>query len=118
MRITRQLTDHAVQAEIGSRLARLRLERNITQEQLALDAGVTRRVVANLEAGATVRTTSLIRVLRVLDLLDRLDTAVPEPQPSPLKLLELQGRQRRRARGRGDQQSPPAPGSWKWGDES
>jgi transcriptional regulator with XRE-family HTH domain len=117
MRISGELTDAAVQSELGARLARLRLARDITQEQLARDAGVTRRVVANLEAGESVRTTSLIRVLRALDLLDRLEAAIPEPGPSPIELLERHGRQRQRARGRHGR-SAPADEPWQCGVES
>ena len=36
----RDLTDAAVLTELGSRLARLRLQRNLTQAQLAREAGI------------------------------------------------------------------------------
>ena len=60
---------------------------------------------------------SLIRVLRVLDLLESLDRLVPEPIPSPMERLKAAGRERRRA-GRpqsGELDGPTAP--WRWGDE-
>ena len=45
MRIDSQLTDDAVLAELGKRLARTRLARNLTQGELAAEAGVERKVV-------------------------------------------------------------------------
>ena len=51
MKITKQATDAAVLTELGGRLTRLRLERNLTQAQLAEQAGVSKRTVQRLESG-------------------------------------------------------------------
>jgi transcriptional regulator with XRE-family HTH domain len=116
MKITSQLTDAAVLAELGRRLARTRLDGNITQAELGEEAGVGIATVQRLESGRPVTSASLIRVLRVLGLLDALEQLVPEPAPSPVELLKLQGKRRRRA-ARG-----PVPGEqtaqtpWVWGD--
>ncbi len=99
MRINNATTDRAVLEELGGRLARTRLERNLTQAQLAHEAGIAPLTVLRLERGDAVRLTSLVRVLRVLDLLDALDRLIPEPMPSPIELVKLQGRRRRRASG-------------------
>ena len=118
MNITSLNTDDAVLAELGARLARTRLERNVTQAQLAADAGVGTATVERIEAGEPVKVTSLIRVLRVLGLLEGLDRLVPEPTPSPIEQLKLHGRRRRRAAparvAGGDDEEP---GPWRWGDE-
>jgi hypothetical protein len=37
MKITKQVTDEAILAELGGRLARIRLDRNLTQAQLAAE---------------------------------------------------------------------------------
>lgn len=120
MRIAPELTDEAVLGELGDRLARLRLQRNLTQRQLAEEAGVDRKAVLRLEGGDPVQLVTLMRVLRALGRLDALDALVPELSPSPIELLELHGRARRRASGR-----PPAAQAdreearpWRWGDES
>jgi transcriptional regulator with XRE-family HTH domain len=58
------MSDEALLQELGQRIARLRLERNLTQAQLADQAG------EHLEAGAAAAQLSLfLRVLRQLDLL-------------------------------------------------
>jgi len=116
MKITKQATDDAVLAELGGRLARIRLERNLTQGQLAEQAGVSKRTVERLEAGAVATQLSgFIRVCRVLGVLERLDTLVPEPVPSPVEQLKLRGRQRRRASTSKAVKSSDK--KWQWGDK-
>ena len=118
MRIDPDNTDATVLAELGSRLARTRLERNITQAQLAEEAGIGVATLERMERGESARLSSLIRVLRALGLLERLDALVPEPLPSPIERLRLRGSERRRASRAG---SPPGPSEsepWQWGDEA
>lgn len=118
MKIDRELTDDLVLAELGRRLARTRLERNLTQAELADEAGVGLATVQRLEGGSPAKLSSVIRVLRVLGLLEALELLVPEPIPSPIERLKLQGKQRRRA---GRPRSVDDPGAdakpWAWGDE-
>lgn len=117
MRIEASLSDNAVLEELGKRLARTRLERNLSQERLATEAGVSKATVERLEAGEPVKSTSLIRVLRPLGRLEALDQLLPEPLPSPIERIRLQGRRRQRAgssrSGRGEEEKGP----WRWGDE-
>jgi transcriptional regulator with XRE-family HTH domain len=117
MRIDSSLTDDAVLAELGARLAHTRLERNLTQRRVADEAGVARSAVQALERGEPVVVTSLIRVLRALGLVDGLDRLVPEPAPSPTQLLALRGRRRRRAAGARTTSTPETRTEpWSWGD--
>jgi len=118
MMINGQLTDEAVLEEVGRRIARARLERNIGQAELGAEAGVGVATVQRLEHGRSVASTSLIRVLRVLGLLEALDRAVPEPLPSPIEQLRLHGRERRRAgRPRSSSEGDTDADTWRWGDE-
>lgn len=117
MKIGSQLTDERVLAEVGTRIAALRLARNLTQEQLAEQAGLGLRTVQRLELGAAATQLSgFIRVCRVLGVLDRLELLFPEPVASPIAQLKMQGRQRRRASGR--KQPTSAAKKWTWGDGS
>jgi len=115
MHFDNDLTTSAVLAELGARLARQRLERDLTQDELATEAGVGRATLQRLESGQSVQLTSLVRLLRVLGLLDGLDAVVPEPVPSPIERLKMQGRRRQRATGRRDEPAPE--GTWTWGDD-
>lgn len=116
MKIESSHSDDTVLRELGSRLARTRLEGNLSQEQLAIEAGVSKATIERTEAGEPVKSTSLVRVLRALGKLEVLDRLLPEPLPSPIERLRLQGRQRRRAaspRRANAKEAEP----WRWGDE-
>ena len=117
MKLTRQLTDEAILRELGSRLAATRLARNLTQAALAREAGVSKRTVERLESGeVATRLSGLVRVCRVLGLVERLDALVPQAAPTPVEQLKLASRERKRASRR---RSPkPAPRKWTWGDGS
>ncbi|TVQ30911.1 MAG: XRE family transcriptional regulator [Phycisphaeraceae bacterium] len=110
------MTDSAALAELGERVARHRLERNLTQAELAREAGISRRTLSRLEAGESTQLTNLVRVLRSLELLGNLDALVPPPIPSPLEQLRTKGRVRKRASPRSDQGPSTKPDEWTWGD--
>jgi transcriptional regulator with XRE-family HTH domain len=117
MRITAQTTDEVVLTEMGRRLARTRLQLNLTQAQLATQAGVSKRTLERMESGQVgAQLSGFIRVCRALGLLDRLDSFLPEPTPSPMEQLRLAGRQRQRASGDHYVVEEPR-AEWKWGDE-
>ncbi|MEO1717102.1 MAG: helix-turn-helix transcriptional regulator [Planctomycetota bacterium] len=113
------MTDEAVLEQLGERLSRYRLDRNLTQAEVATEAGVHKNTIFRLEAGGSTQTKNLVRVLRALGLLDRLDAIVPEPVPSPLKQLEAAERQRKRAvRKKGLKPKPgESSAGWSWGDD-
>jgi transcriptional regulator with XRE-family HTH domain len=116
MKITKQATDEAILSELGGRLAKARLERNLTQAQLAAQAGVSKNTVQRLESGSVATQLSgFIRVCRGLEVIERFDLLVPEPIPSPVEQLKLQGRKRQRASTR--RQEKPSSKQWQWGDE-
>jgi len=118
MKITGQVTDEAILHELGGRLARLRLERNLTQAALAAEAGVSKRTVERMEAGAVATHLSgVLRVCRALGLIERFDALVPEPVIGPMDQLKLRGKERRRASTRG-QGTRVKERTWKWRDES
>ncbi len=97
MKITDSTTDPAVLAELGRRLALLRLEGNRTQHDVALAAGVGDRTMERVERNGTTTLLNFVRILRALGLLETLDRLIPSPAPSPMTQLALAGRTRRRA---------------------
>ncbi|MBD3867486.1 MAG: helix-turn-helix transcriptional regulator [Acidobacteria bacterium] len=94
-----QLTDDELLGEIGGRLRRYRLQGNITQAELARQAGISLRTLGNIEAGRDVQLGTVIRILRALGRLDSLGAFLPEAGVSPMELLRSRGRPRQRAGG-------------------
>ncbi|MDB6095219.1 MAG: transcriptional regulator, family [Verrucomicrobia bacterium] len=76
-----------LQAELGQALRALRINRQLTQENLAVKAGVSLRSLANLErnGGATLQT--LVRALNAMGAAGTISQLVPQPQISPLAML-------------------------------
>jgi transcriptional regulator with XRE-family HTH domain len=124
------LSDDVLLAELGQRLAQLRLNHNWQQHELATEAGVSLRTLSRIEAGEPSQTVNLLRVLRALGLVENLEALVPPPAASPLKQLQLQGKQRKRASRRPGKPAQAAEGAatethgvadakpaWQWGSE-
>jgi transcriptional regulator with XRE-family HTH domain len=115
MSIEPLMTDKAILAEIGHRLGRRRVELELTQADLAREAGVGKRTVERVEAGESTQTATLIRILRVLELLGALETAIPERGQRPMDLLKLLGKERQRASSKKRKRNGEE--EWTWGDE-
>lgn len=116
MNDARNTPDSALLDELGQRLAALRLARNLTQRELAEQAGVGVRTVQRLEAGAAAtHLSAFLRICRVLGLLDRLDALIPAPAPSPIAQLRLQGQRRQRAT---RAPRPQKSKRWTWDDQT
>ena len=105
------LTSRALRTELGRRLAKLRLARNVTQRVLAEDAGIGLRTLRRIEAGQPSSLDSLLRLAIVLGLADGLLKAVPSQEIRPIERVDSGGRERRRARPR-KRGSPTEPWSW------
>ena len=112
MKISKLLADDAILAEIGERVARRRLDLQLTQAEMAEQAGVAKRTVERIEAGASAQMSSIIRILRVLDLLPGLDRMISEVGPRPMDLLKRKSKVRQRASRRRRSDRPGKPWSW------
>ena len=109
------ISDHSILEIIGNRIADYRLERNLTQTELAKEAGVSKSTVVRLEDGCSIQLVNLIRVLRALNMLENIDTFLPEIPASPLELIKLKGKRRRRASTKRSKPSPKQ--DWTWGED-
>ena len=105
-------SDPAILKELGRRLKRRRLEKNLTQQAVADRAGISRTTLSEIERGAPFGMLTLIQILRALDALDALDGFLPDPGLSPLQLAKLKGRQRQRASSRSTGPADKGDASW------
>jgi len=84
--MTTSYTPDELAAWLGTSLRKLRIERNLKQDELAAQAGISIHALQNLESGqgATVRT--LVTVLRALGREEWLKSLAPTPTINPLTL--------------------------------
>ena len=91
------MSDNAILREIGDRLKRKRLSRNLSQKSLSENSGLIRTTVRDIEKGKNSSLLTLVQLLRSLNALEEFDSFLPEPGVSPLQLAKMKGKQRRRA---------------------
>ncbi|MDP0587788.1 MAG: helix-turn-helix transcriptional regulator [Candidatus Endonucleobacter bathymodioli] len=115
MRLDNHHSDEAILKEMGNRITQLRLNMNKSQLLLAQEAGISHRTLIRIEHGQSVQASSLIRILRTLQLIGNLDCLIPETIVSPVQQLKMQGKQRKRASSRAIK--PKKENVWSWGDE-
>ena len=115
MKIETQTSPEVIIAELGARITHRRIGLGIPQAQLAEQAGVGKRTIERIEKGKDTQLTTLVRILRILDLTDNLNQLVPEAKVSPIEMLKQQQQPpRQRATSK---QKTKAKKPWKWGDE-
>lgn len=91
------LSDERLLKMVGDFIKHHRVERNIDQSSLAHDAGISRSTLSLMENGKPVIFPSIIRVLRVLDLLYIFDSFKVETVVSPIAMMKLEQNKRKRA---------------------
>ena len=115
MKITASLTDDAVLAELGARIAARRIDLQLTQAAVTEQASIAKRTLERMEAEHTSQLATLVRVLRVLDAAAGLDGLLPESGPRPMDLLRQKGKVRQRASGRRAAKASNKP--WQWDEK-
>ncbi len=90
-------SDKSSLQEIGRRLARIRLNQNLTQEDVCQAADISRRTLSRLENGNNVDVISFLGVLKALGLISHFTDLVPLEDVSPIQLIDTQEKGRRRA---------------------
>lgn len=101
--------------DIGKRLAKQRLDMNLTQAELAHKAGVSKSTLERIESGKSTQLTNFIRILRSLNLIHIMDSFLPKTKPGPIELLKNKGKERKRANPNRKKGRPEK--NWSWGDE-
>jgi transcriptional regulator with XRE-family HTH domain len=89
-------TNDEVAAQIGTRLRARRLERNHTVDAVAEATGLNRKTILTVERGGDVRFSTVVKLLRHLDLFGALDAAFPDTLPGA-EAFSTRGRPRQRA---------------------
>jgi transcriptional regulator with XRE-family HTH domain len=106
-------TSGQIETALCKRLERIRLSRNITQAQLAEEAGVSLRTIGRIEKGLGVSMDTFIRIMIALGIQQNLEALLPDPAVRPIERVGIGTGERRRARPTKSIDDLPA---WSWGD--
>lgn len=92
------MTDVNIIQAIGQFVKQKRLQTNRTQSQLAREAGLNPYTISQIENGGSVTLSTLIQLLRALDVLYVLDNFKTMEEISPIQYAKIQKNKRQRAR--------------------
>lgn len=84
--------------KIGQRIRAERIAQRMRQKDLAAKAGIGLVALQSLEKGDSVRTNTLVRVLKGLGMASLISNALPREEISPIALRKLQKARPRRVR--------------------
>ena len=103
-----------IEIALCNRLEQIRLTKNITQAQLAKEAGISLRTMGRLEKGQGVSLDTFIRVLMELGIQQNLAALLPDPTVRPMDRINIRGKERKRAR---PSKTTEEKKRWAWGDK-
>ena len=92
------MSDKALIDTVGHFIQHNRLNQNKAQGIVARDAGISRSTLSLIERGEKISLSSLIKILRVLDLLYIMDIFKIDNEISPIEYARLKKNERQRAR--------------------
>lgn len=107
-------------SDIAECLKQERLQQNLSQQQVAENAGISRRTLVDAETGNNISVQTLIKILLALNAEHRLSSLLESPDISPLELSKLKGKVRQRASGSRSQSGesggakPSSDDGWTW----
>ncbi len=90
-------SDIAILQHIGAFIRARRIAQNLTQDELAHKAAISRSTLSLIERGENVSLMTLLKILRILNALYVLEHFRVLPQPSPLLLAKEEEKRRSRA---------------------
>ena len=111
MKINKELQNKAIAAELASRFKQYRIDFPMTRTELAEKSMVSVGTIARFENGSDIGLINLIKLLKALELEEKLDLLIPDPQERPSYYVE-NNTPKKRARKRRQNDD-----DWKWGDE-
>ena len=91
------MSDDRLAQLLGKFIKHHRVDKNISQDELATKAGLSRPTISLMERGKSMNLNSIIRVLRVLNLLYLFDAIKITQTISPIEMLKIQEKQRKRS---------------------
>ena len=106
------MSDKALIETIGKFVKHHRLNQNKSQSDVAEAAGISRSTLSLLERGEKISLSSLIQVLRILDLLYFMDVFKINNEISPIEYAKLQKNKRQRVRNKSKSSNKDEDSEW------
>lgn len=91
------MTDALVVKTLCASLKQMRLNQNLSQDDLATRSGLSRITISRMESGKAINLLTMVQVMRALGKLDLLNHLNEEPEISPLQLMEERSKYRKKA---------------------
>lgn len=107
-----KMSDAAIVKQLGAFIKHTRIQQNVTQAHLAEMAGLNRWTISQIEKGESVTLTTLIQVLRALDILYVLNYFEINDEISPIEYAKLQEKKRQRASSKGTEKDKKEDPGW------
>jgi len=93
------IPDIEIMRRIGKKLRTIRLNSNITRDDLQRITGVHKKTIGDAESGKNITLATLLAILRGLRMFDQLEALLRDDGPSPVMMAKLQGKIPQRAAG-------------------
>lgn len=96
------MTNEALLQYVGKQMRQMRMNAQLSQQQLADRAGVSRSTITQVENGKGIKLEPMVAMLRVLNKLELLNSFETQAMTSPLLLAKKEGKTPQRIRLRHD----------------
>lgn len=106
-------SDKEINCEVAKRIKDLRISNKISQEEMSLKTGLSKHTISNIENGKSFTFDNLLKVMRALNIIDRIDVLIPETKENPYRLIKEKSKRQRVYNSKKKKSS-----DWKWGDEA
>lgn len=100
MKITGFESTDSILKELGKRIRQTRIQRNMSQSELASRADISIHTLSNMENGRTVNTDTMITVLRELGCASRIDMLIQDTDIVRPSTIYKKQAERKRVRSR------------------
>lgn len=122
MRISDMQDDYEILKELGERIKAHRIALNMTQKQLADKSRVSMSTVIRIEDGDDPKLSNVVKLLRILNLIENLNAVIPEGR-ADYKILYEKKNARKRVRGKRSLNPTWKPSigfkaSWSWDENT
>jgi transcriptional regulator with XRE-family HTH domain len=91
------MTDVFVVKTLCQSIKQMRLNKNMSQEELAERSGISRITISRMETGKAINLLTFVQILRALENLDLLNHLNIEPEISPMQVMEERSKYRKKA---------------------